>query len=321
MSDQAIRKSIELLKKLPRVCLGNIKPLKGTLKNKRVCRGKAAFSKQSKAWHTDGRQMFPVGVTSIDKNPFYMVNPKEDYYKNFFLRKQYYPVSLLSLQRMIDLGLLDPTKTIDFTDLCNTKIINIDPDKNFYGINLVDEGCDIFQSKINIEVQYADELSIAAIEKQGGIISTKYYNKECVEAMENPPRFFERGVPIPRCKLPTSDIADYYCDPSNRGYLASENELSDARIKTCQKFGYLLENYHLNYTQNKKELELDDKDYIKKICLKNINQNDEINKLMKLKKGVRQIWYGLQPGWIVDFVSKCILKPTDEQLKMYYNKE
>ena len=49
------------------------------------------------------------------------------------------PLSLLSLQRMVDLGRVDVTRPIDLSALCNTKVVAVDPTKNHYGINLTDE--------------------------------------------------------------------------------------------------------------------------------------------------------------------------------------
>ena len=63
------------------------------------------------------------------------------------MRRQYVPLSLLSLQRLIDLGRVDATKPIDLTTLCNTRVIRVDPAKNHYGINLSDEVCVRFREQ------------------------------------------------------------------------------------------------------------------------------------------------------------------------------
>lgn len=55
------------------------------------------------------------------------------------MRRQYPPMSMLELQRLIDLGQVDPSEPIDLTALCNTKIITVDSRKHHYGINLTDE--------------------------------------------------------------------------------------------------------------------------------------------------------------------------------------
>jgi len=58
---------------------------------------------------------------------------------NFSFRKQYPPLSLLQLQRLVDLGRIDTTEPIDLTTLCNTKVITVNPHLKHYGINLTDE--------------------------------------------------------------------------------------------------------------------------------------------------------------------------------------
>ena len=57
------------------------------------------------------------------------------------MRRQYVPLSLLSLQRMVDLGRIDVMQPIDLTAICNTSVVAVDPTKNHYGINLTDEVC------------------------------------------------------------------------------------------------------------------------------------------------------------------------------------
>ena len=48
-------------------------------------------------------------------------------------------MSLLQLQRLVDLGRVNTEEPIDLTAICNTKIIDVDASKNHYGINLTDE--------------------------------------------------------------------------------------------------------------------------------------------------------------------------------------
>lgn len=73
-------------------------------------------------------------------------------------------------------------------------------------------------------------MTIAAIERNGGVIRTKFYSAECVEAMVNPENFFKRGMVIPRCKLPPKDAVEYYSDAKNRGYLADPEKILEERF-------------------------------------------------------------------------------------------
>lgn len=67
------------------------------------------------------------------------------------------------------------------------------PFNNQYGFQLTDEGLDNFCAKVNIEVQYASEQAIAAIERNGGVITTAWYDAESLLAITNPMKFFTRG--------------------------------------------------------------------------------------------------------------------------------
>lgn len=60
---------------------------------------------------------------------------------HYSLRREYPPLSLLQLQRMIDLGRVNPDEPIDLNTICNTKLYKLDPWSKEYGINLTDEVC------------------------------------------------------------------------------------------------------------------------------------------------------------------------------------
>jgi len=231
----------------------------------------------------------PLGFEG-GNTPFYLRIPKEPYYAGHHVRRQYPPLSLMDLQRLIDLGRVDISQPIDLTSLCNTKTIRVDPHFKHYGINLTDDGIDNFQAKVNIEVQWASEAAIAAVEKWGGIITTRFYDLESVNAMVDPLRFFTRGVPIPRCKLPPQDAIEYYSDAKNRGYLADPAEIQKARDELAQKYGYQLPD---------------------------LSQDPQKDMLL-MRKDPRQIWYGLEPGWAVNLRDKCVIKPKNDELEEYY---
>jgi large subunit ribosomal protein L15 len=172
------------------------------------------------------------------------------------------------------------------TKSCKSHLAN----KSHHILRHVLQGIDCFAAKVNIEVQRTSELVIAAIERNGGSITTKFYDIECVRAMSNPLRFFGMGRPIPRCMLPAEDAVDYYSDAKNRGYLADPAKIQEARFELAQKYGY----------------ELPD-----------LSKDPDCDMLM-LRKDPRQIWFGLEPGWVVNLKDKEILKPSDEEFKDYY---
>lgn len=165
------------------------------------------------------------------------------------------------------------------------------PLKRDYGVQLVEEGADIFAAKVNIEVQRASELAIAAIEKNGGVVTTSFYDPRSLEILCKPVVFFLRGKPIPKRMLPPEDLVRYYTDPRNRGYLADPSKVAEARLELAKKYGYVLPDI----------------------------TKDELFKMLSARKDPRQIFFGLAPGWIVNLADKKILKPTDESLLKYYS--
>uniref|UniRef100_A0A915IGR6 Large ribosomal subunit protein uL15m n=1 Tax=Romanomermis culicivorax TaxID=13658 RepID=A0A915IGR6_ROMCU len=153
-------------------------------------------------------------------------------------------------------------------------------------------GADIFAAKINIEVQWASEAAIAAVERNGGKITCAYFDPISLDALIDPMKFFERGEPIPKRSFPPMEIIHYYIDPRLRGYLCDPSKLESAKIELSQKYGYKLPD---------------------------IRQDPDYDSLFGPSKDPLQVFYGLQPGWVVNMKDSSILKPKDEDLVSYYN--
>ena len=152
------------------------------------------------------------------------------------------------------------------------------------------QGADIFSTPVNIEVQWASEATIAAVERLGGVITTRYYDKISVQALSNPKSFFKLGIPIPRCALPPQDAIEYYTDPKFRGYLADPEKVAEERFKLSQKYGY----------------ELPD-----------LTENPKYEMFLK-RKDPRQIFWGLNPGWVICMKDRVVLKPKDQDYVDFY---
>lgn len=56
------------------------------------------------------------------------------------------------------------------------------------------QGANVFRAKINIEVQWANESTIAAIERNGGVITTSFFDVNSLFILINPKKFFQRGL-------------------------------------------------------------------------------------------------------------------------------
>ncbi|XP_023703205.1 39S ribosomal protein L15, mitochondrial [Cryptotermes secundus] len=284
-------KAFAMLRTLPRVCLGNIRRNPGT--RIRPTRGRAQHGGDKHGAGNKGsgqRQNYMRLGYETGNTPFYLRFTCEPYYKGHHLRREYPPLSLLQLQKMIDTDRLDVSQPIDLSLMCNTGLYKMDPHHKHFGIQLTDEGADIFKAKVNIEVQWASEPVIAAIERNGGVITTAYYDVHSLWAVINPKHFFNKGEAIPRRMLPPEDAVDYYTNPANRGYLADPEKISWERLVLAQKYGYQLP----------------------------VLENDPDYAMLTQRKDPRQIFLGLEPGWVVNLRDRCILKPTDEQLKEFY---
>jgi len=240
-----------------------------------------------------GAKNLPVLGWEASK-PFWQAAPNEIYNKDYFKRREYPPFSLHKLQRMIELGRIDPTKPVDLAALCNTRSFLLDVANRHYGFQLTDEGADQFSAKVNLEIQHVEsEVAIAAIERNGGTVTTRFFDPPSLFALRDPEKFFTKGIPIPRCALPPQDAVAYYINPKNRGYLADPREVAKARLDTAQKYGYRLPDLHA--------------------------ENDaEVLEVLLARKDPRQIFYGLWPGWVVNLKDKVIIKPKDPELNEFY---
>nr|CAG4649600.1 EOG090X0BG9 [Scapholeberis mucronata] len=285
-------RALEMLRSLPRIALNNIKSNPKAFAQSKRGRGQHGGNKHGAGNKGSGqRQNFMRLGYETGNNPFYLRVPKEPYYRGHHLKREYPPITLLQLQTMIDTGRVDISKPLDLAALCNSKIFHMNPQENHFGFQLTDEGLDIFQARINIEIQHASEQVIAAIERNGGVITTAYYDPASLLALRNPMKFFARGVPIPKRQLPPENAVEYYTDPKNRGYLADPDLIAVERFKLAQKYGY----------------ELPD-----------LTKSSDVLPVMLERKDPRQIFYGLNPGWVVNLKDKKIYEPEDEELLEYY---
>lgn len=274
-----------MVKYLPRASLNNLVKNPYIKRKNFYQRGKYREVEAINKSNRERRRFWPVGYEG-GRTPFYMKIPIENYYADFKHRRQYPPLSLVKLQLLIDNGALNPEEPIDLASICNSHFFKMDPKLHHYGVNLVDEGMDSFKSKINIEVQHASEQVIAAVERHGGSITTAYFDMKSVMALHNPAKFFESGQPIPKRELPTEDAFEYYSNPKNRGYLADPAEVEVERKLLAQKYGYEL---------------------------------PEVKEpLMTIRKDPRQLFYGLEPGWLVNLRDREILRPTSAKYIEYY---
>lgn len=292
-------KALAHLRKMPRVGLNNLTPpvpsaynMEALGKYPRLRGSKThGFGRNGKGMEGKGRHP-PIGFEYLRTPMAYKTQKEKHYNYGFSIKRQYPPLSLKSLQLMIDTGRVDPSKPIDLAAICNSKVFRINPRIQHFGVNLTDEGVDNFKAKINIEVQWTNEQAIAAVERNGGVITTAYYDIVSVTALSNPVDWFKAGKPIPRRLLPPQDCVEFYSNPVNRGYLADPRQIAQERQVLGQKYGYD------PFTSE---------------------DGDDLEDYLTEVKDPKQVFYGLDPGSIVDLKDKAIYKPVDEELKKYYN--
>lgn len=286
------RTALDALRSLPRVSLANLRPEAGS-RHREKQRGRGQYGgNRSGRGHKGQRQRGTRPRLGFEggQTPFYLLIPQYGYNEGHSRRPQYQPLSLKRLQYLIDVGRLDPRLPIDLTQLVNARALTIQPLKRDMGVQLVDEGAELFSAKINIEVQRASESAIAAVERNGGVLTNSFYDPISLGILIKPVAFFQRGQPIPRRMLPGEDMVPYYTDPASRGYLAPEEQVHRARLALAQKYGYTLPDL----------------------------SRDELLHMLSSRKDPRQIFFGLAPGWVVNMADKKILKPTDEKVLRYY---
>lgn len=284
--------ALSMLRTLPRLSLYNIRDNPGARKPPERGRGQHGGNKHGAGNKGSGqRQNFMRTGYETGNNPFYLRFSYEPYYRGHHLRREYPPLSLHKLQMFIDTNRVDPSKPIDLVSLVNTGLYDFKVEHKHAGVHLTDEGADIFQAKINIEVQWASEPVIAAIERNGGTITTAYYDTHSLFALVDVDKFFSRGEPIPRRLLPPTDCLEYYSSAATRGYLANPEAISQERLILSQKYGYKLPKI----------------------------EDDSKYEMLVQRKDPRQLFYGLEPGWVISLKDKAILKPKAEYLKEFYS--
>lgn len=284
-------KALQFLREVPRISPYNIKGAPWPANFSRKKRGMGQHGGKQHGWGDSARQKLyyaPIGYeggqTPIQRKTTY----ERSYNYGVHAQRQFPSLSLAKLQLMVDTGRLDPNNPIDLAALCSTGVVHCSPEKNQFGLNLTSEGSDRFVARVNIEVQWASEQAVAAVERAGGRITTGYFDLHSVLALSDPIKFFMTGAPIPRRLTPPQALMRFYVDPANRGYLADPVKVREERFVLAQKYGY------------------------------EVNEEDE-EPFMKESKDPRQIFYGLEPGWVVSLAEKRIYKPSEKVLQERYS--
>ncbi|MFH4977573.1 hypothetical protein AB6A40_004282 [Gnathostoma spinigerum] len=287
-AQSAAERAIKYIEKTTRIKLQDLRDNPGARTT-----GRITTKRHNQAGHTIGELQHaakpPLGWIWGDfYRPWQRMFPGEKSFNgDINLRREYPPLSLLELQRLIDLGWLNTSTLIDLTALCNTRQYRCNPKLRQFGVQLTDQGADCFEAVVNLEVQWASETAIAAVERAGGRIRTAYYDISSLEAVIDPEKWFKSGLPIPRRKAPPESLLSYYTNPRNRGYLCKKEDLTRAEDELAQLYGYE-----------------------RKLRCETLDEKDPT-----------QIFVGLEPGSLISLADKKVFVPTSEAHRRYYGAE
>lgn len=93
--------------------------------------------------------------------------------------------------------------------------------------------------KVNIGVRLASELAIAAIEKNGSVVTMAFYDSRSLEILYRPVLFFLHRQPIPKQMLPSEALIPYYTDA--KSWLPGGScQISQSKSYTCLEYRYIL---------------------------------------------------------------------------------
>ena len=125
------------------------------------------------------------------------------------------PLNVGKIQDWIDAGRIDPTKPITLKELLDSRAVHGIKD----GVKLLGDGAERLKTPIEITVSRASQSAIAAIEKAGGKVTTRFFNKNGIKSITHPHLFEEpQKLAGPSSRF---DI-EYYRDPKHRGFLSGD---------------------------------------------------------------------------------------------------
>ncbi|WKX89294.1 hypothetical protein Q1695_008722 [Nippostrongylus brasiliensis] len=236
-TSSAAERALRIVEKSSRVRIQDLRDNVGARTS-----GRQVGKNANQAGHTRGALQHaakpPLGwIWGNFFQPWQRLFPGEKFFNaDINIRREYVPLSLVELSRLIDLGWVDPNRPIDVTALCATRKFRIQPKLRQCGFDLTAEGADDFVHKIDVEVQYASQSAISAVERAGGRVRVTYYDPDSLQAAVDPRAWFKSGNPVPARKAPPPSLLEYYTDATNRGYLADADQLVEARKRLALVF-------------------------------------------------------------------------------------
>ncbi|EGP89850.1 uncharacterized protein MYCGRDRAFT_99059 [Zymoseptoria tritici IPO323] len=197
--------------------LSSLSDTKGAY-NKKIRRGRGPASGKGK---TSGRGMngqkqhgkVPAGFNG-GQTPDWVVSGSRGFENHFSVDMS--KVNLNRIQYWINQGRLDPSKPITLRELNKSRCTHGIKD----GIKLLARGKEELTTPINIVVSRASADAIAAVEKLGGTVTTRYYTNFAISKIlkgeMDPINSLQYRLPDPTSRK----HLEYYRDSAHRGYLS-----------------------------------------------------------------------------------------------------
>eukprot|EP01135_Chromosphaera_perkinsii_P011659 Nk52_evm1s2469 gene=Nk52_evmTU1s2469 len=217
-------KSVFATTSLPKVTLGNLADNPGARKKAvRVGRGGSRGKTSGRGHKGQGQRGTKKGpLFEGGQTPLYMRIPKRGFSNRPFM-KEYERVGLGKLQYFIDMGKIDPTEKITLKTLRDAGVVSKSKVMRD-GVKLLGTGGERFVTPVDIEVNKATPTAIGLVEKMGGKITTRFFDRIGLKVVMKPHKF-PSYKPLPKLADPMNakDI-QYYTNPDNRGYLVDRIE-------------------------------------------------------------------------------------------------
>lgn len=211
--------------RLPRTLkLNNLQNVPGSKKKKkRAGRGVGSgMGKNSRRGHQQSGRT-PRGFEG-GQTPAWKTLPKLGFYSNLYRDLQV--VNLYTLQEYIEMGRLKPSedRLLTIRDLVISGVVNR-PGSGIKLLGRINENVE-FTSKIHIEVSFASEEAVEAIEKFGGTVTCVHFNKLSLRALVKP---FKFDI-LPRRARPNPKIMNYYLEETRAGYLSPGIQMRNLQL-------------------------------------------------------------------------------------------
>jgi len=128
------------------------------------------------------------------QNPLIRSLPKHGFHNPH--KVEYWPLNLDRLQSWIEQGRLDTSTFLTMKDLQRAGVIHKKVPE--HGVKLLARGAERFTAKVDLQISQVTPKAREAVERNGGSVTTVYYNKLGLRALLKPEWFAKKGRLLPR---------------------------------------------------------------------------------------------------------------------------